>query len=198
MKELEGLRNFSKGKSTPAVAVFALMSMLLAPFVSLTCFGAWSDLPTNLHAVMPILHNEAANSSAANVLLMNSCEAAFRNLYRDSHWTTDEIARYWDRISATCTQKWGSTTNVLYLMVVATIGREGEAAWWPWNLIVTQDRTSYSISMSDSIVGLSRAFQGRVYSTMDGLVRLPEAINVSRPFQINYSITEVTIGPFSN
>ena len=146
---------------------------------------------------MPILHNEAANSSAANVLLMNSCKQAFENLYRNSHWTIDEVASYWERVSATCTQKWGSTSNVLYLMVVPTIGREGEAAWWPWNLIVTQDRVSYSLSMSDSIVGLSRAFQGRIYCTMDGLVRLPSGVDGSRPFQVSYGITEVTIGPFN-
>ena len=76
MKKAAGFRNFSKSKDAPAVAVVALISMLLALFARLTCFGAWSDLPANLHAVMPILHNEAANSSAANVLLMNSCEAA--------------------------------------------------------------------------------------------------------------------------
>jgi len=88
------------------------------------------------------------------------------------------------------------TKYVLYLMVVPTIGCEGEAAWWPWNLIITQDQRSYSFSLSDSIVGLSRAFQGRVYSTMDGLILLPSGIDVSRPFQIGYWTAEVTIGPF--
>lgn len=197
MNDLAGLQNFSRANKNRQAVAISLGSILLLLFIGITCFGSWSDLPSNLHAVMPILQHEETNSAAANVLLMNSCELAFRNLYRNSHWTTDEVASYWERISATCTQKWGSTSNVLYLMVVPTIGREGEAAWWPWNLIVTQDRTSYSINMSDSIVGLSLAFQGRVYSTMDGLIRLPDEINVSRPFQINYSITEVTIGPFN-
>lgn len=179
------------------IAVVGLGSVLLI-FAGSACFGAWSDLPGNLHAVMPILHTEAAETAAATVLLMGSCELAFQNLYRDSHWSNDEIASYWDRIHATCAQKWGSTSNVLYLMVVPTIGREGEAAWWPWNLIITQDRRSYSISLSDSIVGLSLAFQGRIYSTMDGLIRIPEEIDVTRPFRVNYAITEVTIGPFNN
>ena len=197
MKDLAGLRNFLRSNNARGVATVCLGSVLVLLLASSVCFGAWTDLPVNLHAVMPILHHEATDSSAASVLLMSSCQAAFQNLYRNSHWTIDEVASYWERVSATCTQKWGSTSNVLYLMVVPTIGREGEAAWWPWNLIVTQDRVSYSLSMSDSIVGLSRAFQGRIYSTMDGLVRLPSGVDGSRPFQVSYGITEVTIGPFN-
>ena len=196
MKNIKGLRNRSNSRNAREVVAVGLVSILLMFLASYACFGAWSDLPDNLHAVMPILFDEAAENSAATVLLMDSCELAFQNLYRNSHWTGDEIARYWERIQATCTQKWESASNVLYLMVVPTIGREGEAAWWPWNLTVTQDRRSYSLTFGDSIVGLSRSFQGRVYSTMDGLIRLPDQINISRPFQINYSITEVTIGPF--
>jgi hypothetical protein len=145
---------------------------------------------------MPILLNEAAENPAATLLLMDSCELAFQSLYRNSRWTADEIGTYWERIQATCAQKWGSTSNVLYLMLVPTIGCEGEAAWWPWNLTVSQDRRSYSLTFGDSIVGLSHDFQGRVYSTMDGLILLPEEIDVSRPFKINYWLAEITIGPF--
>ncbi|MBU1048505.1 hypothetical protein KKG90_00640 [Candidatus Bipolaricaulota bacterium] len=195
MKELAGLRNCTQHRNTRAIVV-GLTTILVWVTAGLACFAGWSDLPDNLHAVMPILHHEPVENSAATVLLMDSCEMAFRNLYRNSHWTTDEVTSYWERIQATCNEKWGSTSHVLYLMVVPTIGREGEAAWWPWNLIVTQDKHSYAISLSDSIVGLSKAFQGRVFSTMDGLIRIPDQIDVRRPFQINYAITEVTIGPF--
>jgi len=197
METLSGVRDCMRHRNTREIVAAGLGSILIMLFASYSCMGSWSDLPANSHAVMPILHNEATDSAAANVLLMASCQLAFQNLYRDSHWSDDEIASYWERISATCTQKWGSITNVLYLMVVPTIGCEGEAAWWPWNLVITQDQRSYSLSLSDSIVGLSRAFQGRVYSTMDGLILLPHGIDVSRPFQISYWTAEVTLGPFN-
>ena len=197
MGNLSGVRTCTRRRNKRDIVVAGLGLILVLLFASYACLGDWSDLPSNSHAVMPILPNEATDSASANILLMISSQLSFQNLYRDSHWSDDEIASYWERISATCTQKWGSTTNVLYLMVVPTIGCEGEAAWWPWNLIITQDQRSYSISLSDSIVGLSRAFQGRVYSTMDGLMLLPREIDVSRPFQINYWIAEVTIGPFN-
>lgn len=196
MKALSEVRTCTRHRNTSEVVAVGMASLLVLVFASYTCLGTWSDLPDNIHAVMPILHNEATDSAAASVFLMKSSQLSFQNLYRNSHWSNDEIASYWERISATCTQKWGSTCNVLYLMVVPTIGCEGEAAWWPWNLIMTQDQRSYTISLSNSIVGLSRAFHGRVYSTMDGLILLPEGIDASRPFQINYWATEITIGPF--
>jgi len=196
MKDVSGLRPCTRQRNTTPILAAGLALILVLLFAGTACFGAWSDLPANMHAVMPILHNETAESAAATVLLMDSCQLAFQNLYRNSHWSAAEIDSYWGRIQATCIQKWGSTCNVLYLMVVPTIGREGEAAWWPWNLTITQDRRSYSLSFGDSIVGLSRDFQGRVYSTMDGLILLPDEIDVSRPFKINYWLTEVTIGPF--
>ena len=81
-------------------------------------------------------------------------------------------------------------------MVVPTIGREGEASWWPWNLTVTQDQRTFSINLSNAIIGLSRAFYGRILSTMDGLILLPGEVDVSRPFQIGYSTAKVPLGPF--
>jgi len=196
METLSRSQKHTRRRSERQIVAVGLGSVLLLFFVSFACLGAWSDLPDNLHALMPILHDEASDSSAATVLLMASSQLSFQHLYRDSRWSDHEVASYWERIQATCAQTWGSTCNVLYLMIVPTIGREGEAAWWPWNLTVEQDRCSYSVGFSDSIVGLSRSFQGRIYSTMDGLILLPSEIDVTRPFKINYSITEVTIGPF--
>ncbi len=196
MKDVAELRIDSKHKHAPETVVVGLMAILMSLATGWACLAAWSDLPANLHAVMPIVHHQAPDSPAASVLLMDSCQAAFENLYRSSHWTSDEIATYWERIQQVCNEKWGSTSRVLYLMVVPTIGREGEVAWWPWNLTITQDGRNHAITFGDSIVGLSKAFQGRIYSTMDGLIRLPDQVDVRRPFQIAYAITQVTIGPF--
>ena len=197
MGNLLGLRSDRRVANVRNIAKAAAGSILLFLLAGNACFGAWSDLPGNMHAVMPILHNEADDSSAATALLMASCESSFQSLYRNSRWSDDEVGSYWERIQSICKQKWGSTCHALYLMIVPTIGHEGEATWWPWNLTISQDRRSYSPSFNDSIVGLSHDFQGRVYSTMDGLIRLPEEIDVSRPFQISYWLTEVTIGPFN-
>jgi hypothetical protein len=197
MGNLLGLRSDTRVANVRNIARAAAGSILLLLLAGNACFGVWSDLPGNMHAVMPILHNEADDSSAATVLLMASCESSFQSLYRSSRWSDDEVGSYWERVQSICNQKWGSACRALYVMVVPTIGHEGEATWWPWNLTISQDRRSYSPSFNDSIVGLSRDFQGRVYSIMDGLIRLPEEIDVSRPFQISYWLTEATIGPFN-
>lgn len=195
MKDFAGLR-IGLHNHTRGIVIVGLIAILVPLTAGLACFAAWSDLPANRHAVMPIVHHQAPDSPAASILLMHSCQVAFEDLYRSSHWTCDEIATYWERIRQVCIEKWGNTSRVLYLMVVPTIGREGEVAWWPWNLTIMQDGQNHAINFGDLIVGLSKAFQGRIYSTMDGLVRIPDSIDVRRPFQIAYAITEVTIGPF--
>ena len=196
MTILAGFRSRSRMTRPRHIAALASISTLLFLFAGTACMGAWSDIPDSCHAALPILHDEATDCAAATVLMMDSSEIAFECLYSDSHWSDDAVSAYWERIHATCIQKWGSNCSVLYVMVVPTIGREGEAAWLPWNIIVTQDRHDYSINLSDSIVGLSSIFHGRVYSTMDGLILLPKEIDISRPFAIRYSTEQASVGPF--
>ena len=194
---LAGFRNHARTTRRKRITAVAAIFISFVLLTGIACIGDWSDVPDTCHAAMPILRNEATDSAAATVYVMGSSEVAFARLYSDSYWSDDAVSAYWERIHATCIQKWGANCNVLYVMVVPTLGREGEAAWWPWNIIVTQDQRSYSISLSDSIVGLSSLFHGRVYCTMDGLILLPREVNVSRPFQIDYSTEQVSVGPLA-
>jgi hypothetical protein len=79
--------------------------------------------------------------------------------------------------------------------VVPSLGREGQVYWLPWNIVISQDHVTFTVEFEDILVGLSGAFCGLIYQTMDGFIHLPDEIDVSRPFKICYSAAEVSLGP---
>ncbi len=53
------------------------------------------------------------------------------------------------------------------------------------------------MTTNNMLSGFKGLFSGRVYTELDGFVRVPDGIDYSRPFDIWYDEEKATLGPIS-
>jgi len=75
--------------------------------------------------------------------------------------------------------------------------RRCRAYWFPWNLVFVQNGRQYTVTTNNMLSGFKGLFSGRVYTELDGFVRVPDGINYSYPFDIWYDEEKATLGPIS-
>ncbi|MDD3134926.1 MAG: hypothetical protein PHF64_00345 [Methanoregula sp.] len=175
-----------RAKKTIACAILLLLSSL--------ALADWTDVPGNLQCTLFLY--DYTGSVDASVAIGPWTWEMVGPLFSRILSPTD-AAEVFRLIILAAAPKFGPDARFLYMRVRAWSGHEGRAYWFPWNLVFVQNGRQYTVTTNNMLSGFKGLFSGRVYTELDGFVRVPDGIDYSRPFDIWYDEEKATLGPIT-
>ena len=148
-----------------------------------SCIGqwkpdAWDRLP--LECKTQIITRDYSGDQELSIMVFPHSEEAWKSFLGDL-WSEREASVRQLISQAAITFSGGAS-------LVVGVAPYGNQYWWPWDLVITQAPSQYSIDYDD-IVKMDDPFDGgQIKAGMStwGLVRIPSGVDLTQPFQVWY------------